>query len=126
MSKQKLWVKKRTSRGSGRAVHNRERTTVHNIDRDIRKNQLVYSHYLLKFVIIFALGLLWVRSAVGALGYSYRPIYCLANWLSHRIANYSHGEDSSLAAFGAIPTCLVMHTQLLSTNRFGVVILHRM
>ena len=65
MSKQKLWVKKRTSRGSGRAVHNRERTTVHNIDRDIRKNQLVYSHYLLKFVIIFVLGLLWVRMGIA-------------------------------------------------------------
>ena len=74
MSKQKLWVKKRTSRGSGRAVHNRERTTVHNIDRDIRKNQLVYSHYLLKFVIIFALGLLWVRMGIAIGPFTALPV----------------------------------------------------
>lgn len=65
MSKQKLWVKKRTSRGGGRAVNNHERISVRNLDRDIRKNQLVYSHYLLKFVIIFALGLLWIRMGVA-------------------------------------------------------------
>lgn len=59
-----MWVKKRTSRGSGRSVNNRERRTARNIDRDIRKNQLVYSRYLLKFVIIFALGLIWVRLGV--------------------------------------------------------------
>lgn len=61
MAKQKLWVKKRTSRGGGRLVNNPERLSAHNLDRDIRKNQQVYSHYLLKFVILFALGLLWVR-----------------------------------------------------------------
>lgn len=67
MSKQKMWVKKRTSRGGGRSINHREARTVKNIDRDVRKNQIIYSHYLLKFVLVFALGLLWVRlgSAVG-------------------------------------------------------------
>lgn len=65
MSKQTLWVKKRTSRGGGRTVNNREALNVHNVGRDIYKNQVVYSHYLLKFVIIFALGLLWVRLGIA-------------------------------------------------------------
>lgn len=64
MSKQKMWVKKRTSRGGGRTVNSRERRTARNIDRDIRKNQLVYSRYLLKFVVVFALGLVWVRLGI--------------------------------------------------------------
>lgn len=64
MSKQKLWVKKRTSRGNGRSVNHRSQPTVRNIDRDIRKNQQVYSLYLLKFVALFALGLLWLRLGV--------------------------------------------------------------
>lgn len=65
MTKQKMWVKKRTSRGGGRQVNRRERRSAKNIDRDIRKNQLVYSVYLLKFVIIFVLGLLWVNLGVA-------------------------------------------------------------
>ena len=69
MTKQTLWVKKRTSRGGGRAVNNRERHSFRNIDRDVRKNQLVYSHYLLKFVLIFAVGLLWIQlgASIGPL-----------------------------------------------------------
>lgn len=74
MSKQTLWVKKRTSRGGGRPVNNRERASVRNIDRDIRKNQLVYSHYLLKFVVIFALGLLWMRMGVAIGPFTALPI----------------------------------------------------
>ena len=64
MSKQKLWVKRRTSRGGGRSVNQRERVSARNVNRDLHKNQLVYAHYLLKFVIIFALGLLWVRLGI--------------------------------------------------------------
>ena len=74
MSKQTLWVKKRTSRGGGRVVSHRERRSLHNINRDVHKNQLVYSHYLLKFVVIFALGLLWVRLGVAVGPFTALPI----------------------------------------------------
>ena len=46
-------------------MRNSEQITAKNIDRDIRKNQLVYSYYLLKFVIVFIIGLLWVRLGIG-------------------------------------------------------------
>lgn len=74
MSKQTLWVKKRTSRGGGRVVSHRERRSLHNINRDVHKNQLVYSHYLLKFVIIFALGLLWVRMGIAIGPFTALPV----------------------------------------------------
>lgn len=74
MTKQKMWVKKRTSRGGGRQVNRRERCSVKNIDRDIRKNQLIYSVYLLKFVIIFVLGLLWVNLGVAVGPFRALPI----------------------------------------------------
>lgn len=64
MSKQTLWIKKRTSRGNGRKINNRAKATAKNIDRDLRKNQLAYAYYLLKFVLVFALGLLWFRLGV--------------------------------------------------------------
>ena len=79
--KQTLWVKKRTSRGGGRAVNNRERASISNIDRDIRKNQLVYSHYLLKFAIVFAVGLLWLRLGVAVGPFTALPIGLLIGLL---------------------------------------------
>ena len=74
MTKQTLWVKKRTSRGAARVVNHRERRSLHNINPDVHKNQLVYSHYLLKFVVIFALGLLWVRLGVAVGPFTALPI----------------------------------------------------
>lgn len=65
MSEQKLWIKKRTSRGHGRAVKSRPTVSVKNIGRDVKKNQVAYSHYILKLCLLFALGLVWVRLGVG-------------------------------------------------------------
>lgn len=59
-----LWVKKRTSRGGGRAVKRSAQFSSKNISRDVHKNQLVYSRYLLKLTLLFALGLLWLRLGV--------------------------------------------------------------
>ena len=61
MSKQKLWFKKRTTRGSGRAVTGKTKLTPKNLSREIYKNQRVYSHFFLKFTLFFVLGLIWVR-----------------------------------------------------------------
>ena len=55
-------------------MNRRERRSVKNVDRDIRKNQLIYSVYLLKFVIIFALGLLWVNLGVAVGPFRALPI----------------------------------------------------
>lgn len=74
MGKQTLWVKKRTSRGGGRLINHRESLSTRNVSRDIYKNQLVYSHYLLKFVIIFTLGLLWVRMGIAIGPFTALPI----------------------------------------------------
>lgn len=63
MAKEKLRVKKRTTRGGGRSAAP-ARLSGKNIDRDLRKNQMVYSHYLLKFVAVFLIGLLWFRLGV--------------------------------------------------------------
>ena len=69
-----MWVKKRTSRGGGRLVNRRESLSTRNVSRDIYKNQLVYSHYLLKFVVIFALGLLCVRMGIAIGPFTALPI----------------------------------------------------
>ena len=61
MSKQKLWFKKRTTRGSGRTVNGKTKMTPQNLTREIYKNQHWYSHYLLKFVICAVLGIVWIR-----------------------------------------------------------------
>lgn len=61
MVKQKLWFKKRTTRGGGRKVIGRERLTPRNMNREIYKNQRIYSHFLLKFALFMVLGLLWFR-----------------------------------------------------------------
>lgn len=61
MAKQKLWFKKRTTRGAGRKVAGRERLTARNMNREIYKNQRVYSYFMLKLVLFMLLGLTWFR-----------------------------------------------------------------
>ena len=57
----KLWFKKRTTRGSGRKVTGKTKLTRKNAVREVYKNQRVYSHFFLKFVLFFMLGLIWFR-----------------------------------------------------------------
>ena len=64
MAKAKIWLKRRTSRGEGRQIKRQPRLNAHNLDRDIQKNQLIYSHYLLKYVVLFAIGLCWLRIGI--------------------------------------------------------------
>ncbi len=61
MNKQKLWFKKRTTRGGGRKVASRERLTARNMNREIYKNQRVYSYFMLKLALFMLLGLTWFR-----------------------------------------------------------------
>ena len=61
MAKQKLWFKKRTTRGMGRAVNGKTKMTPKNLTREIYKNQHWYSHFLLKFVICALLGIFWIQ-----------------------------------------------------------------
>lgn len=61
MAKQKLWFKKRTTRGGGRKVTGRERLTPRNMNREIYKNQRVYSYVFLKIALFFVLGIIWLR-----------------------------------------------------------------
>ena len=61
MAKQKLWFKRRTTRGRGRKVTGRERLTARNMNREIYKNQRIYSHFMLKLVLFMILGLIWFR-----------------------------------------------------------------
>ncbi len=35
-----------------------------NFKKDLKKNQVAYSHYLLKLCLLFAIGLLWLRLGV--------------------------------------------------------------
>ena len=64
MVKQKVWLKKRTTRGGGRAVKRSPRLTPKNVDREVRKNQLVYARQLLKLVLMFVLGIIWLGLGV--------------------------------------------------------------
>jgi hypothetical protein len=61
MSRQKLWFKKRTTRGQGRKVTGKTRLNRKNMTREVYKNQRVYSHFFLKFTLFFILGLVWFR-----------------------------------------------------------------
>lgn len=96
MSKQTLWVKKRTSRGGGRVINHRAKPTAKNIDRDLRKNQLVYSHYLLKFVVVFALGLLWIRLGIGLGPITALPIGLVAGLVIIGLEKLSSGRKIEL------------------------------
>lgn len=64
MAKAKIWLKRRTSRGEGRQIKHQPRLNPRNLDRDIQKNQLIYSHYLLKYVVLFVIGLCWLRIGI--------------------------------------------------------------
>ena len=64
MAKAKIWLKRRTSRGEGRRIRRQPRLNARNLDRDIQKNQLIYSHYLLKYVVLFVIGLCWLRIGI--------------------------------------------------------------
>ena len=61
MTKQKLWLKKRTTRGAGRKTNGKTKMTPKNLSREIYKNQHWYSHFLLKFVICAGLGIIWIQ-----------------------------------------------------------------
>jgi len=61
MARQKLWFKKRTTRGSGREVKGKTKLTRKNAVREIYKNQRVYSYFFLKFALFFILGLIWIK-----------------------------------------------------------------
>ncbi|MCL2451651.1 hypothetical protein FWD20_02125 [Candidatus Saccharibacteria bacterium] len=61
MARQKLWFKKRTTRGHRRKVTGKTKWTRKNAVREVYKNQRVYSHFFLKFVLFFVLGLVWFR-----------------------------------------------------------------
>jgi hypothetical protein len=72
MSRQKLWFKKRTTRGRQREVRGKTKLTPKNAVREVYKNQRIYSHFFLKFTLFFVLGLVWVElgaplGPVGAL-----------------------------------------------------------
>ncbi|MCL2280877.1 hypothetical protein FWC31_03250 [Candidatus Saccharibacteria bacterium] len=64
ISRQKLWFKKRTTRGRRREVKGKTKLTRKNAVREIYKNQRVYSHFFLKFTLFFVLGLIWIRLGV--------------------------------------------------------------
>lgn len=64
MKKQKLWFKKRTTRGRGRIFSGRTKLSRKNFAREILKNQRWYSHFLLKFVCCSLLGIVWLRLGV--------------------------------------------------------------
>jgi hypothetical protein len=77
MAKQKLWLKKRTSRGkndggNSRKVENSPKFSRKNLTREIYKNQRWYSHFLLKFVACALVGLIWLQVgfAVQIFGHS--------------------------------------------------------
>lgn len=61
MARQKLWFKKRTTRGAGRSVRGRTKMTTKNLNREIYKNQRIYSIFFLKFVLYMMLGIVWLR-----------------------------------------------------------------
>jgi len=65
MTKQKLWLKKRTTRGRGREVRGKTKLTPKNLNREIYKNQRIYSYFFLKFTIFLILGLIWIRLGVS-------------------------------------------------------------
>lgn len=60
MAKEKAWLKRRTSRGGGRAVNNKSKISAKNVRRDVVKNQLIYSKYLFIFIVILAVSAVWI------------------------------------------------------------------
>jgi hypothetical protein len=62
MAKQKLWLKKRTTRGNRRVVTGKPKRSAKNATRELYKNQHWYSHFFLKFVICALLGFIWLQT----------------------------------------------------------------
>ena len=84
MTKPKLWLKKRTSRGKNdagepRKVTAKPKLSAKNFQREVYKNQRWYSHFLLKFVICALLGLVWLRIGfkIPLLGYIFPLGFCV-------------------------------------------------
>lgn len=90
VTKQTIWIKKRTSRGGGRAVKSRPTPSTKNIKRDAIKNQVAYSHYLLKLCLLFALGLCWVRLGAAIGSVSVIPIGLIIGLLVVALERLSH------------------------------------
>jgi hypothetical protein len=59
MTKRKIWYKKRTTRGHGRKVQGRPRLNAKNLKTEVYKNQGIYSHFFLKFILFALLGMIW-------------------------------------------------------------------
>jgi len=74
MVKQKLWFKKRTTRGGGRSVTGKTKLTPKNVSREVYKNQRVYSHFFLKLTLFFVLGLSWLTLGAPLGGLEVLPI----------------------------------------------------
>ena len=74
MAKQKLWFKKRTTRGGGREVNGKTKLTPKNATREIFKNQRVYSHFFLKLTLFFVIGLVWLELDAPVFGVPAAPI----------------------------------------------------
>lgn len=74
MAKQKLWYKRRTTRGGGRKFHGKTRLTAKNLNREIYKNQHIYSHFMLKFILFMVMGLTWFRLGAPLGGIEVLPI----------------------------------------------------
>jgi len=74
MAKQKLWFKKRTTRGSGRTVTGKTKLTPKNTAREIFKNQRVYAYFLLKLAVFLILGMFWFRLGAPFFGLSALPV----------------------------------------------------
>lgn len=56
----RVWLKKRTSRGRGRAVTRQPMFSWRNLDRELHKNQLIYAYKLLKLCLLCLIGLVWI------------------------------------------------------------------
>lgn len=64
MTKEKAWLKRRTSRGGGRVINNKSKISAKNLKRDVVKNQLIYSKYLFIFIVILAISAVWISLPV--------------------------------------------------------------
>ena len=72
MTKEKLWRKKRTSRGRSRnenavsrVVKNAPKISRKNLSREVFKNQKWYSRYFLKYIFCGILALIWLRTPLN-------------------------------------------------------------
>lgn len=71
--KQRIWYKKRTTRGSGRAVKTSPKINGRNLDREIRKNQIAYAIDIFRLVLVGVLSIVWIRLG-GVMSHLLLPI----------------------------------------------------